>query len=309
MWGREFNDSQHWKLTRRMIQKGVILAGGQGTRLDPLTRVISKQLLPIYDKPMVFYPLALLMRCGIREVLVISSPEWIEDYRRTLGDGSELGIEIAYAVQEQPTGVPDGLTIAKTWLGGAGCCFVLGDNLFFGNLDPIREAMSLAGGARIFAIPTREPSRFGIVELDASGAVMSVEEKPTQPRSDLAIPGLYLFDGTAAERASTLQRSQRGETEICDLIRSYHEEQALDCRRLGRGFVWLDAGTPDGLLEAGNFVATMRHRTGYELACLEEVSWREGWIGIAELTRLAEAQPSPSRRDYLMALLADSSSE
>lgn len=285
-----------------MIRKGVILAGGRGTRLDPLTRVVSKQLLPVYDKPMVYYPLALLMRCGIREVLVVTSPEWLASYQELLGDGAGLGMQVSYAAQEAPTGVPDGLTVAQDWLAGQGCCFILGDNLFFGNLDPIREAMALERGAGIFAVPTREPQRFGIVELGEAGEVLSVEEKPTQPRSDLAIPGVYLFDGSVAARAACLRPSARGETEICELIESYRSEEMLDCRKLGRGFVWLDAGTPEGLLEAGNFVATMAHRTGFEVACLEEIAWREGWIDDGQLQQLATEQVSTVRRAYLEAL-------
>lgn len=286
-----------------MIRKGVILAGGRGTRLDPLTRVVSKQLLPVYDKPMIFYPLALLMRCGIREVLVVTSPEWIASYHELLGDGAELGMRISYSPQESPTGIPDGLTVAQDWLEGEGCCFILGDNLFFGNLDPIRAAMTLEHGARIFAVPTREPQRFGIVELGEAGEVLSVEEKPVLPRSDLAIPGVYLFDGSAAARAARLRPSKRGESEICELIDGYRAEDLLSCRKLGRGFVWLDAGTPEGLLEAWNFVATMAHRTGFEVACLEEISWREGWIDAAQLQALAAAQVSSVRRGYLEGLL------
>ncbi|MDP0490255.1 MAG: sugar phosphate nucleotidyltransferase [Verrucomicrobiota bacterium JB023] len=285
-----------------MIRKGVILAGGRGTRLDPLTRVVSKQLLPVYDKPMVLYPLSLLMRCGIREVMLVTSPEWLPSYRSLLGDGSELGMEISYSVQESPRGVPQGLAIAGPWLAGEGCCFILGDNLFFGNLDPLREAMNLEKGARIFAVPTREPERFGIVEVDATGQVLSIEEKPRTPKSDLAIPGVYLFDGSVARRAESLQPSQRGETEICDLMASYLREDELECRELGRGFVWLDAGTPASLLEAGNFVSAMEHRTGYEVACLEEISWRQGWINEAQLADLARKQANPARRKYLQSL-------
>ncbi|GHC40022.1 glucose-1-phosphate thymidylyltransferase [Roseibacillus persicicus] len=295
--------SSWYLFSETMISKGVILAGGQGTRLDPLTRVVSKQLLPVYDKPMIFYPLALLMRCGIREVLLVTSRDWLPSYRRLLGDGAALGMTIDYAIQENPVGVPDGLVVARDWLAGEGCCFILGDNLFFGNLDPLRQAMSLTGGACIFAVPTREPQRFGIVELGPEGKVLSVEEKPVEPKSDLAIPGVYLFDGSAAWRAGSLQPSSRGETEICDLMESYRREGLLECRRLGRGFVWLDAGTVEGLLEAGNFVATMAHRTGFEVACLEEIAWREGWLTDAELASLAKKQVSKVRREYLEGLL------
>lgn len=286
-----------------MIRKGVILAGGKGTRLYPLTRVISKQLLPVYDKPMLFYPLSLLMRSGIREVLVITGPEWVESYRRVLGDGSQWGMKIEIAVQEQATGVPDGLLVAEDWLAGEGCGFVLGDNLFFGNFDPIRAAVAVEQGGQIFAIPTREPERFGVVELGAKNEVLSVEEKPTEPCSDLAIPGVYFFDGSAPKRASQLRPSSRGETEICELMGSYLKEEKLVCRRLGRGFVWLDAGTPEGLLEAGNFVATMEKRMGYELACLEEIAWRAEWIDRLHLEALVDEQVSLVRRDYLRSLL------
>ena len=287
-----------------MIRKGVILAGGKGTRLHPLTQVISKQLLPVYDKPMIFYPLALLMRSGIREVLVITGPEWLESYRRVLGDGTQWGIQIELVVQHEPTGVPDGLVIAQDWLQGEGCCLILGDNLFFGNLDPIREAVALEKGGHIFAMPTREPERFGIVELGENEEVLSVQEKPTKPKSDLAIPGIYFFDGTAPARTRELKPSARGETEICELMASYLGEQQLICRRLGRGFVWLDAGTPEGLLEAANFVATMEKRMGYELACLEEIAWRAGWISEQHLRTLASEQASPVRREYLLGLLS-----
>ncbi len=257
-----------------MIRKGVVLAGGRGTRLDPLTQVVSKQLLPVFDKPMIFYPLALLMRCGIRQILIVTSPEWLESYRSLLLDGAHLGVSIDYLVQEQPTGVPDGLAIAENWLQGEGCCFLLGDNLFFGNLDRVRQAVNLKTGASIFAVPTREPERFGIVELGSGDEVLSIEEKPSEPRSDLAIPGIYFFDGTVSNRVKRLKPSSRGETEICELIESYRTEALLECQRLGRGFIWLDAGTPEGLLETGNFVATMEKRMGYEVACLEEIAWR-----------------------------------
>ncbi len=286
-----------------MIRKGVILAGGKGTRLDPLTRAISKQLLPVYDKPMIFYPLSLLMRCGIREVLLVTSPEWVGSYRSVLGDGSQWGVEIDFIVQEQATGVPDGLVLAREWLAGEGCCFILGDNLFFGNLDPVREAVALTTGARIFAMPTREPERFGIVELDAEDKVLSVVEKPTAPRSDLAIPGVYFFDKYAPDHAAQLTPSARGETEICDLMQAYLRQEKLTCRRLGRGFVWLDGGTPADLLEAGNFVATMEKRMGYELACLEEIAWRAGWISDEQLENLILNQPSATRADYLRTLM------
>lgn len=285
-----------------MIRKGIILAGGKGTRLDPLTQVISKQLLPVYDKPMVFYPLALLMRCGIRDVLLVTGEEWLESYRRVLGDGSQWGMRIDFAIQENPTGVPDGLLVAQDWLAGEGCCFILGDNLFFGNLDPIREATTLASGGQIFAMPTREPERFGIVELGSDDEVLSVEEKPVNPRSDWAIPGVYFFDGTVAERAGRLIPSSRGETEICELMGEYLKEGLLKCRRLGRGFVWLDAGTAEGLLEAGNFVATMEKRMGNELACLEEIAWREGWIDDEILADFSEKQVNPDRARYLRGL-------
>lgn len=284
------------------MKKGVILAGGKGTRLHPLTMVSSKQLLPVYDKPMVFYPLSLLMRCGIREVLLVTSEEWVESYQRVLGDGSNWGMTISYAIQHEPTGVPDGLVVAQDWLAGEGCCFVLGDNLFFGNLDPIREAATRAEGAQIFAMPTGEPSRFGIVELGDEGEVLSVEEKPDQPRSDRAIPGLYFFDRTASKRASELKPSSRGETEICDLLASYLADQQLHCQPLGRGFVWLDAGTAGGLLEAGNFVATLEKRMGNEVACLEEIAWREGWIDHEALMALAAEEINPSRARYLREL-------
>ncbi|MBK1834973.1 sugar nucleotidyltransferase [Roseibacillus ishigakijimensis] len=289
-----------------MIRKAVVLAGGKGTRLDPLTRVISKQLLPVYDKPMIFYPLSVVMRCGIRQVLVVTAPEWLASYQRLLGDGSSLGMSISYAVQERPTGVPDGLVIAADWLAGEGCLFILGDNLFFGNLDPLRDAVGLVAGATAFAIPTREPEKFGIVELDEEGRVLSLEEKPSQPRSDLALPGVYFFDPTVVAKAGALRPSSRGETEICELLGHYLCAGQLQCRRLGRGFVWLDAGTPEGLLKAGNFVATLTHRNGYELACLEEIAWREGWLSDEELASLAGQQHNPQRRVYLQSLIPNS---
>lgn len=285
-----------------MIRKGVILAGGNGTRLDPLTKATSKQLLPVYDKPMVFYPLSVLMRCGIRDVLVVTSARWLSCYQEVLGDASQWGLTISYVVQDEPTGVPDGLVLAKDWLAGEGCCFVLGDNLFFGNLDPIREAIALPHGALIFAMPTGEPERFGVVELGPGGEVLSVEEKPENPRSEWAIPGLYFFDGSVAERACKLEASPRGETEICDLMKSYLNDKALRCRRLSRGFIWLDAGTVEGLLEAGNFVATMEKRMGNEVACLEEIAWREGWIDSEDLSQLANSQLNPRRASYLRSL-------
>lgn len=293
------------------MAKGIILAGGSGTRLDPLTRVASKQLLPVYDKPMVFYPLALLMRCGFREILVITAPEWQESYFALLGDGSEWGMSIDYCLQDKPTGIPEAWILAEDWLAGDSSCLVLGDNLFFGNLDSIRATVldEKKQGGTIFAIPTMAPERFGIVTLEdheGEEKVVKIEEKPSKPSSNLAILGLYFFDRSASRRAKSLQPSERGETEVCSLMESYRKDGLLHCQRLGRGFVWLDAGTPDGLLEAGNFVESLEKRTGYQIACPEEIAWREGWIGDDALEELAKKQRNLDREAYFLNLLKES---
>ncbi len=280
-------------------KKGIVLAGGAGTRLDPLTRVACKQLLPVYDKPMIYYPLSVLMLGDIRDVLIISTPKDLPMFRELFGDGSALGIAIDYAEQSEPRGLAEALIIGEPFLDGSGCCLVLGDNLFHGNLDLFRNALGTERGAAIFAKEVRDPERFGVVEFDAGGRVLSIEEKPQRPRSRFAVPGLYVFDGSAPTRAKRLSPSARGELEIADLILSYHADDQLTAHPLGRGVAWLDTGTPDSLLEAANYIATLQHHGSVQVACLEEIAFERGFIDREALLAHADAQPSRGRGDYL----------
>lgn len=260
--------------------KGIILAGGTGTRLHPATLAINKQLLPVYDKPMIYYPLSVLMLAGIREVLIVASPDYIDNYRRLFKDGSEWGLRVAYTVQERPEGLPQAFTLGREFIGGEPVMLVLGDNLFFGaNLtDMLGRAVRRPTGATIFSYRVDDPSRYGVVELDEDGNVIGLEEKPTRPRSNQAVTGLYVFDGTVADRAASLRPSPRGELEITDLIRDYLADGSLAVEAMGRGFAWLDTGTHDSLLEAGEFVRTIQKRQGIQVACLEEIAYRQGFI-------------------------------
>ncbi len=281
------------------MTRGIILAGGAGTRLDPLTRVACKQLLPVYDKPMIYYPLSVLMLGDIREILIISTPKDLPMFRDLFGDGSSLGLSIEYAEQAEPRGLAEALVIGEAFLDGSPSCLVLGDNLFHGNLDFFRAALRENTGATVFASEVRDPERFGIVEFDEAGRVLSIEEKPEHPKSPYAVPGLYIFDPSAPARARGLQPSGRGELEIADLICSYLEEGKLTARMLGRGVAWLDTGTPDSLLEAANYIATVQKQGAYQVARLEEIAYQRGFIGRAQLLEQAAGQPNREVGRYL----------
>jgi glucose-1-phosphate thymidylyltransferase len=284
--------------------RGILLAGGKGTRLYPMTRVVSKQLLPVYDKPLVYYPLSLLMLAGLREILVISTPEDLPQFRRLLGSGEQWGLRFAYAEQDQPRGLAHALIVAAEYLAGEPSCLILGDNLFYGHglPDLLRQSAGLRQGALIFAYQVKEPQRYGVVELDASGRPVSIEEKPVQPKSRYAVPGLYFYDGRAPEFAATLKPSARGELEITDLNRLYLERGQLQVRILGRGIAWLDAGTPEALLQAAQFVHAVQERQGVMVACPEEIAYRMGYISREQLRQLAHQLGDNSYRDYLLRL-------
>ena len=284
-------------------RRGLILAGGAGTRLHPATLAVSKQLLPVYDKPMIYYPLTTLMLAGLRRILVISTPEDAPAFQKLLGDGGRWGLDLAYAVQPRPEGLAQALIIGEEFLAGTPSVLILGDNIFYGHaLAGILAAAGQDDGATIFAYHVDDPQRYGVVEFDSQGRAVSLEEKPARPRSSYAVTGLYFYDSTAPAKARSLKPSARGEMEITDLNRLYLEEDRLKVRLMGRGLAWLDTGTPDSLLEAGQFIGTLEKRQGLKAACPEEVAWRQGWIDAAQMLKLAEALPNSYGR-YLVRLL------
>jgi glucose-1-phosphate thymidylyltransferase len=287
--------------------KGILLAGGAGTRLHPMTQVITKQLLPVYDKPMIYYPLSTLMLMGIREILLISTPQDIPHFQRLLGDGSSLGLHLSYAIQPRPEGIAQALLIAEDFLAGSPCVLILGDNLFYGSgLQAFLESCQITEGALIFAYPVHDPERYGVVELDkTTGQVISLEEKPAKPKSHYAVPGLYIYDGQAPSLAKTLKPSARGELEITDLNRLYLQQGKLQVRRMPRGFAWLDTGTPRSLLEASLFVQVIEERQGLKVGCPEEVAFRKGFISLDQLRRLAEPLSKTPYGQYLLRLVKD----
>jgi len=283
--------------------RGIVLAGGAGTRLDPLTRLVCKQLLPVYDKPMVCYPLSVLMLGGIREIMIISTPKDLPHFRELFGDGSQYGIRLEYAEQPEPKGIAQAFLIGADFIGDDKVSLILGDNLFYGRLTFFREALELESGGHIFAYRVRDPQRFGIVEFDAEGKAVSIEEKPERPKSPFAVPGLYVYDGTVVERCRALKPSARDELEITDLNLSYLHDGALKVSRMSRGVTWLDTGTPDSLLEAGQYIATIQHQQNAKIACLEEIAYTEGFIDRAEMETLVDATRNPDLREYLRGLL------
>ena len=283
-------------------RKGIILAGGSGTRLHPITQAVSKQLLPVYDKPMIYYPLSTLMLAGIREVLVITTPHDQAAFQRLLGDGSAWGIEIQYAIQPSPDGLAQAFLIGSEFLAGAPAALVLGDNLFHGD-SQLGSGIAPATGATVFAYPVRDPERYGVVEFDESGKVLSIEEKPECPKSRYAITGLYFYDDSVVERARNVVPSSRGELEITDLNRQYLEEGLLQVELMGRGMAWLDTGTSDSLHEAASYIRTLEHRQSLKVGCPEEVAWRMGWISAHQLAELAQPLRKSGYGDYLLQLL------
>jgi glucose-1-phosphate thymidylyltransferase len=285
--------------------KGIILAGGHGTRLYPLTLSVSKQLLPVYDKPMIYYPLSMLMLAGIREILVISTPDALPLFRRLLGDGSRWGLAFSYVEQAAPRGLAEAFLLDKEFIAGSPVCLILGDNIFYGHglPDHLRAAAALDEGALIFAYPVKDPQRYGVVEFDDGGRALSIEEKPTQPRSHFAVPGLYFYDRCVVEYSEALRPSSRGELEITDLNRTYLEQGALRVEQLGRGIAWLDAGTHESLLQASLFVQAVQDRQGMMISCPEEIAWRMGFIDCAQLERLAYDMRHNQYGQYLLQLL------
>ena len=287
--------------------KGIILAGGKGTRLNPLTIGVSKQLLPVYDKPMVYYPLSMLMLAGIRDILVISAPDQLPLFQRLLGDGEKWGLSYSYAAQDEPRGLADAFIVGREFVAGEPVCMILGDNMFFGHGLPetLRSAAELTQGAVIFAYAVKDPHRYGVVEFDADGRVLSIEEKPEQPRSKYAVPGIYFYDNQVLEFAGSLQPSARGELEITDLNRLYLARGQLRVELLGRGVAWLDAGTHESLLQAANFVQTVEERQGMMISCPEEIAYRMGFIDVDQLHRLADNMADNGYGEYLLRLAAD----
>ena len=285
-------------------QKGIILAGGSGTRLHPITRAISKQLLPVYDKPMIYYPLATLMLAGIREVLVINTPHEQAMFQRLLGDGSQWGLDIRYAVQPSPDGLAQAFTIGRDFVDGKPSCLVLGDNIFYGHgfTERLRRAAAREHGATVFGYWVRDPERYGVAEFDASGKVVGLEEKPTRPKSNYAVTGLYFYDGRVCDYAAALRPSPRGELEITDLNRCYLDDGSLHLEQLGRGFAWLDTGTHESLMEAGNYIETIENRQGLKVCCPEEIAYLNGWIDTEQLLALAAPLAKTGYGQYLQQL-------
>jgi glucose-1-phosphate thymidylyltransferase len=282
-----------------MKKRAILLAGGAGTRLFPITKVVCKQLLPVYDKPMICYPLATLMLGGLREILIISTPKDLPMLRDYLGDGDRLGLRIDYAEQPKPEGIAQAFLIGAKFIGDSGVSLILGDNIFYGKLDFYREALAIERGACIFGYQVRDPQRYGVVEFSTDGHAISLEEKPRQPKSQFAVPGLYVYDGRVVEFCRGLRPSPRGELEITDLNLLYLKEKQLHVKLLSRGMAWLDTGTQTSLLEAGNYIATIEHRQGLKVACLEEVALRMGFIGQTELAAIIDRLPQGEYREYL----------
>lgn len=285
--------------------KGIILAGGSATRLYPLSKAISKQIMPVYDKPMIYYPLSTLMLAGIREVLVISTPRDLPMFRELLGSGEQLGMKFQYKIQEVPNGLAQAFVLGADFLNGEPGCLILGDNLFYGQSFSamLKRAASIEKGACVFGYAVKDPRAYGVVEFDNDGKVLSIEEKPAHPKSNYAVPGLYFYDATVTQKAASLKPSARGEYEITDLNRLYLEEGTLKVELFGRGFAWLDTGNCDSLLEASNFVATIQNRQGFYVSCIEEIAWRNKWIDDQQLHALGKNLEKTAYGQYLMELV------
>ena len=287
--------------------KGIILAGGKGTRLYPMTKVVSKQLLPIYDKPMIYYPLSTLMLAGIREILIISTPEDTPNYERLLGDGSQIGVKFSYKVQETPRGLADAFILGEEFIGDDSVCLILGDNVFYGQdmTRILRRAIQELKGATIFGYPVKNPTSFGVVEFDKDRNVVSIEEKPRHPKSNYAVPGLYFYDNRVIEIAKNVKPSARGEIEITAVNNAYLEMGALRVELMGRGIAWLDTGTPEGMLKASQFVEAVQDRQGFYVSCIEEIAWRRGFITTGQLRAIGENLRMTDYGQYLLSLATE----
>lgn len=287
--------------------KGIILAGGKGTRLYPMTQAVSKQLLPIYDKPLIYYPLSVLMLAGINEILIISTPEDIPVYKRLLGDGSSLGLKFSYKVQDQPRGLADAFILGEDFIGDDNVCLILGDNIFYGQdlTKVLNMATASKDGAVIFGYPVKDARAFGVVEFDENRKVISLEEKPEHPKSNYAVPGLYFYDNKVVEIAKNIKPSERGEIEITAVNNAYLENQDLNVVLLGRGMAWLDTGTPGGMLKAAEYVEAVQSRQGYYIACLEEIAWRRGFIDSDQLQKIGESLKMTEYGQYMLSLLEE----
>lgn len=285
--------------------KGIILAGGSGTRLYPLTKSISKQMIPIYDKPMIYYPLSVLMLANIKDILIISTPRDLPLFQELLGDGSDLGISLKYQVQEKPNGLAEAFLIGEEFIGNDNVALILGDNIFYGNgfSGLVEQAANLTKGATIFGYPVKDPRAYGVVEFDENGKAISLEEKPKEPKSNYAIPGLYFYDNTVIEKAKNVKPSARGELEITAVNEMYLSEGTLNVKNLGRGTAWLDTGTHESLLEAANYVEAIQNRQGFYIACLEEIAYQKGWISSEKLKKLAEPMMKTAYGQYLIGLI------
>ena len=287
--------------------KGIILAGGSGSRLFPMTHVVCKQLLPIYDKPMIYYPLSVLMLAGIRDILIITTPEDSDKFKTLFGDGSHIGLRISYAIQPKPEGLAQAFIIGKEFINDENCCLILGDNLFFGHSLPeiLNRAVQMKEGGLVFGYWVRDPERYGVVEFDREGNVLSIEEKPKRPKSNYALPGLYFFDKEVTKVAAKIKPSERGELEITEVIKSYLQGGRLKVELLGRGFAWLDTGTQESFLEAAVFVETLQKRQGLKIACIEEIAWRMGYVSNEQLSLIAKPYRNNEYGQYLLDILSE----
>lgn len=296
-----------WQNKKEIMMKGIVLAGGSGTRLYPITQGVSKQLLPVYDKPMIFYPISVLMLAGIREILVITTPEDMPAFKRLLGDGSQFGISLSYAVQPSPDGLAQAFIIGEEFINNEPCALVLGDNIFFGQSfgKKLEAASQMTSGAMVFGYQVQDPERFGVVEFDANYKALSIEEKPLKPKSNWAVTGLYFYDKHVVEMAKQVKPSARGELEITTLNQMYLEQGNLQVELLGRGFAWLDTGTHDSLVEASQFIHTIEKRQGMKVACLEEIAFRKGWLNVEQVTAQAKMLAKTDYGRYLQMLIGE----